>query len=64
MYKLIVVDDELIHREGVKDICDWNELGFEITGIYSDGQEVIEILQYLQVDVIFTDIKMGIVSGI
>ena len=44
MYKMIIADDEKIIREGLAEIIDWQALGFEITGIFSDGDEVMEYL--------------------
>lgn len=64
MYKLVIADDEKIIRQGLRDLVDWNSLGFEIAEIFSDGQEVIEYLDYVVPDVILTDIKMSNVSGL
>lgn len=64
MYRLIIADDEKKIRQGLKNIVDWEELGFEVTEIFSDGQDVIEYLDYMVPDVILTDIKMNHVSGL
>lgn len=64
MYKLIIADDEKIIRDGLSKLFNWNDLGFEIAAIFSDGQEIIEYLEYMTADVILTDIKMFHVSGI
>ena len=64
MYKLVIADDEIIIREGLMDLVDWNSLGFEIVESFSDGQEIIEYLEYVLPDVILTDIKMSHVSGL
>lgn len=64
MYKLIIADDEKIIRMGLKNVVDWEELGFEILEIFADGKEIIEYLDYLTPDVILTDIKMSQVSGL
>jgi len=64
MYKAIIADDEKIIRMGLKSIIDWEELGFEIQEVFSDGEEIIEYLEYAMPDVILTDIKMVNVSGI
>ena len=64
MYKAIIADDEKIIRIGLKSIIDWEELGFEIQEVFSDGEEIIEYLEYAMPDVILTDIKMANVSGI
>ena len=64
MYKLIIVDDERRIREGLKNIVDWEKLGFMVTELFPDGQDVIEYLDYVIPDVILTDIKMNHVSGL
>ena len=64
LYKTIIVDDEPLIRETLAEIFDWNELGFEISRVFSDGKEVIEYINDNQVDFIISDIKMTFVSGI
>lgn len=64
MYQVIIADDEKIIREGLKNIVSWEDMGFEITEVFTDGQEIIEYLDYRTPDVILTDIKMNQVSGI
>lgn len=64
MYRLVIADDEKKIRQGLKNIVDWNSLGFEVTEIFSDGQDIIEYLDYMMPDVILTDIKMNNVSGL
>ena len=32
MYKLLIVDDEKIEREGMAEFIDWNIYGIEIAG--------------------------------
>lgn len=64
MYKIVIADDEKIIRLGLKNVVDWEELGFEISEIFTDGQEIIEYLDYMVPDVILTDIKMSHVSGL
>ncbi|MDY3917438.1 MAG: response regulator [Candidatus Limivivens sp.] len=64
MYRLVIADDEKRIRMALKNIVDWEELGFEVTELFADGQEVIEYLDYVMPDVILTDIKMSHVSGL
>ena len=64
MYQLVIADDEKIIREGLKNVVSWEEIGFEITEIFTDGQEIIEYLDYMTPDVILTDIKMNHLSGV
>ena len=37
MYRVLIADDEMIIRMGLKAIVDWNALGFEIAGEASNG---------------------------
>lgn len=64
MYRLVIADDEKRIRMGLKNIVDWAVLGFEVTELFSDGQEIIEYLNYVVPDVILTDIKMSHLSGL
>ncbi len=64
MYNLVIVDDEQIVRDGLCTFVDWAELGFELVGVFSDGQQVIECLEYYLVDVIFTDIMLKTMTGL
>lgn len=64
MYKLVIADDEKIIREGLTRRIDWKELGFEIVEAFSDGEEIIEYLDSMPVDVILTDICMTHINGI
>ena len=64
MYRIIIVDDEEIMRDGLINLVNWTSLGFQIVADFQDGQEVLEYLKDNEVDVILTDIKMTFVSGL
>ncbi len=64
MYKVIIADDEKLIRNGLKNILDWETLGFEVDGVFSDGEEVLDYLDYSVPDAILTDVKMANVSGL
>ena len=64
MYKLIIADDEKRSRELLSKTINWSELGFEVVGLFSCGEEVIEYVQNHWVDCILSDIKMKNSSGI
>lgn len=63
-YKIIIVDDEKIIREGLANIMDWQSIGFEVVARLKDGREALEYIERNSVDVIVTDIKMTFVSGL
>lgn len=63
-YKLLIADDKTIILDGLANLVDWPSLGFELIGSCRNGQEVIDAIGQNQVDVILTDIKMPVQSGL
>jgi two-component system response regulator YesN len=63
-YSLVIVDDEKPIREGLSKHIDWKALGLEVTGCFDDGREAIDFINLNVVDVVFTDIKMNLISGL
>jgi len=63
-YKVMLVEDEQIIREGFETFVDWSGLGFEISASLSDGREALQYLENNTVDLIISDIEMTFVSGI
>lgn len=64
MYKVLIVDDEVLVRVGLKMTIDWESFGFEIVGEASSGAQGYLEYQKKQPDVIFTDIKMNNKDGL
>jgi len=64
MFKLIIVDDEEIAREGLSQFIEWKQLGFELVQCFADGKEAIDYLKNHSVDVVLTDIDMVDISGL
>ncbi|RKP54407.1 response regulator [Cohnella endophytica] len=63
--KVIIVDDELLIREGLRSMLDWENLGFEIAGLFEDGEDAWQFLQMNNsIDVVITDIQMDICTGL
>ncbi|TVQ37499.1 MAG: response regulator [Spirochaetaceae bacterium] len=63
-YRFLIIDDEPIVREGIRDIIDWGALGFELVGACRDGREGLQALERLKPDVVLTDICMPFVDGL
>lgn len=63
-YRLMIVDDEPIVRQGIRDRMDWRSLGFCVVADCQDGREAIERLGAAQPDVVLTDIYMPFVDGL
>lgn len=64
MYKVIIVDDEDLIRDGLRTFVKWNEMGFEVVGEADDGNKAFELIQKLNPHVVLTDIKMPCCTGI
>lgn len=64
MYSLVIVEDEFTTRRALVNMVKWNELGFQVDGEFTDGQELLDYLKRDTPDVILTDIKMTNVNGI
>lgn len=64
MYKVCLVEDEIVTREGIRDNVDWATYGFEFCGEAPDGEIALNLLQTEKPDVLITDIKMPFVDGL
>ena len=63
MYKVLLVDDEILVREAISAKIQWQQLGFELAGDCENGKDAIEFLEETPVDVVLTDICMPYVDG-
>ncbi|ERI94563.1 response regulator receiver domain protein [Clostridiales bacterium oral taxon 876 str. F0540] len=64
MYNLVIADDEKNIREGLSRFIDWKELGFNVVMKCEDGDEVIDYINAMSVDVVLCDIRMSRKSGL
>jgi len=64
MYKVLIVDDEPIVREGLKTIIHWEKYGFCVCGEASNGLEGIQIIEKLNPHLVLADIRMPEVCGL
>ncbi len=63
LYKVIIVDDEFIIRDGLMSFK-WEKFGFTPIGSASDGEEALKLLEQNPADLIITDIKMPFMNGL
>lgn len=61
--RLLLVDDHQLMVDGLKTLLRHEESVF-ICGHASNGEEALEMLEYLDVDVLITDINMPVMNGI
>lgn len=63
MIKIMIVDDHLIVREGIRLILE-TEDEYEVVGEAENGQQALEVLQTVTPDLILLDLNMPILDGL
>lgn len=58
MYKVVLVDDEPIIVEGLRNVINWAEYGCEVVAAASDAASGAEAIREYRPNILFTDIKM------
>ncbi|PFP31373.1 DNA-binding response regulator [Bacillus sp. AFS073361] len=61
--RTLIVDDEMLIRQGIKHYINWEQEGFMIVGEASNGQEALELIEATDPHIIITDIVMPIMDG-
>ncbi len=64
MYKLIFVDDEDIVREGITSRIPWGRNGFDLAGVFDNGQAALDYIRNNDIDVVLSDISMPQMDGL
>lgn len=64
MHTVFIADDELIIRQGLQCVIEWNDLGFEIAGEAANGEEALKFILSQQPDVAMLDIRMPKLDGL
>lgn len=64
MHTILIADDELIIRQGIKCIIDWEALGFSIIGEASNGEDALQSILSLDPDAVMLDIRMPKYTGL
>jgi len=60
---VVIADDESIVLNGLKQIINWNELGFHILGQAQNGEDALKKMITLQPDLVLLDIRMPKLYG-
>ncbi|WP_289183724.1 response regulator [uncultured Dubosiella sp.] len=63
-YTVLIVDDELIIRQGIEYMLNWEEEGFQIIGKAKNGEEALQIIEARHPDIVITDIEMPNMNGL
>ena len=61
---VFIADDEQLVLEGLKQIIDWESVGFSICGSAINGQETLDKILVLKPDLVLLDIRMPKMNGI
>jgi two-component system, response regulator YesN len=64
MMNLMIVEDEVLVRMGLRTLVEWEKSGFTLAAEAKDGAEALEILKQKKIDIIITDIRMPVMDGI
>lgn len=64
MIKILLVDDEVFIRQGIRHTIPWEEHGMEIVGEAANGEEGLRMAIQLTPDIVLTDIQMPVMNGI
>lgn len=64
MLRLLIVDDEFIIRNALSEMIDYEAIGYELVGSAKNGIEALNLLNDEYPDVVITDIRMPVLSGL
>ncbi|MDD6096079.1 MAG: response regulator [Firmicutes bacterium] len=62
--RVLLVDDEIMIREGFKKLFDWEAHGCEVVGEAADGMEALSRIDTLRPDIVIMDINIPIMNGL
>lgn len=62
--RVLLVDDEIMIREGFKRLFDWEAHECEVVGEAADGMEALAQIDALHLDIVIMDINIPIMSGL
>ena len=64
MYKLLIVDDEQIEREGMAHFIQWDKYDIQLCGTAWNVADALGKIQKDVPDIVLTDIKMPVMDGL
>jgi two-component system response regulator YesN len=63
-YKVFLVEDEIVTREGIRDTVDWGAAGYQFCGEAPDGEIALPLIRERRPETVITDIKMPFMDGL
>ncbi|GGA40415.1 response regulator transcription factor [Paenibacillus physcomitrellae] len=64
MYKVILVEDEIFARQGLRNLIDWNSCGYEVVEEADNGEEALGLIEQIKPELVITDIRMPVLDGL
>lgn len=64
MYKVLLVDDEILDLRGMQTFIPWTDLGMEIVAAVTSGFAASEVIEREMIDILITDVRMPNMSGL
>ncbi|NIK67223.1 response regulator transcription factor [Paenibacillus sp. BK720] len=64
MYKVLLVDDEPMIREGLRTLLEWESLGYEVVDTAANGKDALKKCEQHELDLIIVDIRMPEMNGL
>ena len=64
MYRILLVDDEILVRDAIRENIDWASMDCVLAGDCENGKQAWDFIQKEPVDIVLTDILMPYVDGL
>jgi len=64
LYKVFLVEDEIVVREGIRNNIPWDQTSYSLVGEASDGEMALSMVQDIKPDILITDIRMPFMDGL
>ncbi|AZB44986.1 response regulator [Bacillus sp. FJAT-42376] len=62
--KVLITDDEIQVRKGLRMKVRWEDEGFIVAGEAANGQEALDVLRSIDIEVLITDMRMPLMNGL
>ncbi|MFR4429207.1 MAG: response regulator [Blautia faecis] len=63
MYRILLVDDEILVRDAIKENIDWKSMDCQLVGDCENGKQAADFVKSHPVDIVLTDILMPYMDG-
>lgn len=63
MYRILLVDDEILVRDAIRENIDWGAMDCQLVGDCENGRQAMEFVTEHPVDIVLTDICMPYMDG-